>query len=105
MPLVLAWVVRMTASKYADEVVDAGDCLLVRRGSVQDRVELSNVLEVRGEGLRDRSQITLFLAQPGKFGRKIFFIALRNRSFWFQSSDDLSTHNDIAEDLARRLNR
>jgi hypothetical protein len=110
MPLMFALLVWKTSSKYADEIVDAGDCLLVRRGSIQDQVQLSDVQEVRGRGLKRRWHITLFLRKPGKFGSEINFLAIGNPQTlggWlrFNTNDDLSTHNDIAEDLARRLNK
>jgi predicted membrane metal-binding protein len=97
--LLLGLLVWKTASQYADAVIDAGDHLVIRRGRVEDRVQLSDIVEVRGRGPAKRSDIALHLRKPGKFGREVLFLAaLGSRNF-------ASAPNDAVENLRRRVGR
>ncbi|HEY2346494.1 MAG TPA: hypothetical protein VGH80_11495 [Xanthomonadaceae bacterium] len=84
----------------ADEVKDGGDFLVVRRGDIEDRVQLSNVMNVSMTQFTNPPRLTLRLRTPGKFGDEIVFIpklpALRINRF---------ARNEIAEDLIKRIDR
>jgi len=85
----------------ADEVKDGGDHLLVRKGSAEERIPLSNVIGV-GPSLRSRMTngplvLTVRLRSPCRFGLEFEFIP-REASF---PSNPL--RNPIAEDLIRRV--
>ncbi|HYC54400.1 MAG TPA: hypothetical protein VEL28_05635 [Candidatus Binatia bacterium] len=57
----------------ADEVFDYGDHLLVRKGNEQERIALSNVINVSISSLINPPRITLRLATPGRFGNEVAF--------------------------------
>ena len=58
----------------ADEVKDGGSFLLVRKGSIEDRVQLSNVMNVSMNYFINPKRLNLRLRTPGKFGDEIVFI-------------------------------
>ena len=58
----------------ADEVLDGGDYLVVRKGRHQQRVELSEIVSVSDVRFGNPPRVTLRLARPGKLGRDIAFI-------------------------------
>ena len=84
----------------ADSVDDARDYLLVRRGSIEQRVMLANVMNVSMSQFTNPPRLTLRLRQPGPLGDEIVFIpkapGLRLNPF---------RRNEIAEDLLRRVDR
>ena len=57
----------------ADEVLDYGDHLLVRRGSEEERIALSNVMNVNASLNMNPQRVTLRLVTPGKFGQNVSF--------------------------------
>jgi len=64
---------RVLVSDLADEVLDCGDHLVVRRGKLTDRIDLSNVLKIDSSWNTSPSRITLHLIHPGKFGKLVTF--------------------------------
>jgi len=83
----------------ADEVRDGGAFLLVRKGGIEERVQLSNVMNVDITQYQNPSRITLRLRAPGKFGNEVSFIP--------QTSFQLNpfARNRIAEALIQRVDR
>jgi hypothetical protein len=61
-----------------DEVYDCGDFLLVRNGGGEERIQLSNIINVSASTLVNPPRITLRLANPGKFGYEIAFSPVTN---------------------------
>ena len=61
----------------ADEVTDYGSYLLVRRGSVEERIDLANIMNVSGTVLVNPQRVTLRLITPGKFGKEVTFSPVR----------------------------
>jgi hypothetical protein len=59
--------------RLADEVIDCGDYLEVRRGNIREHVVLANIaaVNVSGSGLH---RITLRLVKPIKLGAQIDFL-------------------------------
>ncbi len=58
----------------ADEVLDAGDSLIVRIGREQEQIPLANIINV-GYQPSDGYRVTLTLRNPSRFGNQISFYA------------------------------
>jgi hypothetical protein len=67
----------------ADEVEDHGDWLLVRRGDVEEKVLLANIMQVKDSGRGDSPRIVLRLVNPGRFGRQIAFMPQQDSGWTF----------------------
>jgi hypothetical protein len=57
----------------ADEVLDEGDSLVVRFGSEQERIPLSEIMNVSYSTMTNPARATLTLRTPGRFGKQITF--------------------------------
>jgi hypothetical protein len=83
----------------ADEVHDLGDYLLIRKGNEEERVPLSNIMNVSASTHINPPRVTLRLVRPGKFGPEITFTP---RTCWrFMPFGK----NPIVEDLIVRVDR
>ena len=82
-----------------DEVYDCGDFLLVRNRGEEDRILLTNVMNVTPSTFMNPPQITLRLASPGKWGTEVVFSPIR--SFTLIPF----ARNAIAEDVIVRVDR
>lgn len=81
----------------ADDVLDEGQHLVVRRGAQSERIAISNIAEVNEPMFaRQPRLITLRLVQPGKLGREISFAPAGD----FASNPFSRSH--IATDLTQR---
>jgi len=69
------FILKKTMWGLADEVLDAGDSLIVRRGSEQEQIPLANIINVGYQPMADASRVTLTLRNPGRFGNEISFYA------------------------------
>ena len=83
----------------ADEVRDGGDYLVVRKGRIEERVPLSNVMNVSATTMVNPPRIELTLAEPGRLGARIAFAPARNATL------NPFARNAIAEDLIVRVDR
>lgn len=92
----------------ADEVQDCGDWLLVRRGGTDEKVMLTNIMEVKDSGRGDSPRIVLRLLVPGKFGRRIAFMPKQDVGWSFnpfaktEVGENLIARVEQARDNARR---
>jgi hypothetical protein len=78
-----------------DEVWDDGSALIVRNKGQDDRITLSNIINVSYSPLINPPLVTLMLRQPSVFGTEISFSApLRFMLF---------TKSPLVEDLIRRV--
>jgi len=59
----------------ADEVLDAGDALVIRKGRLEERVALSEIMNVGYSPLMNPPRVTLSLRNPSTFGNQISFCA------------------------------
>lgn len=82
----------------ADQVQDGGTYLLVRRGHIEQRVLLSNILNVSMSQFTNPRRLTLRLRTPCEFGDEIAFIP---KSSGWQLNP--FARNPVAEDLLRRV--
>jgi hypothetical protein len=58
-----------------DEVLDAGDALVVRNGGKEDRIRLSDIKNVNYSNFSSPPRVTLLLRAPSEFGSQIAFCA------------------------------
>jgi len=95
LPIAFALLFLKADDPEPDEVLDGGDCLLIRKGRVSVRVPLAGILEIerRGKGTRYRA-IHLRLAQDGPLGNEIDF---------FERGGPAGI--DVVADLKRRIDR
>ena len=87
-----------------DQVYDLGDALLVRNGTQEERIALSDITNVSYTPLMNPPQVTLSLRQPTAFGVKLTFCAPK-RFVPFGSSpviDELIRRVDAARRRAAR---
>jgi hypothetical protein len=57
----------------ADAVYDCGDSLLVRKRGMEERIHLSNIINVSVSTMSNPPRITLRLDKPGRLGNEIAF--------------------------------
>jgi hypothetical protein len=57
----------------ADEVLDAGDALIVRFGGEQQRIPLSEIINVSYSYMQNPNRVTLTLRTPCQFGKEVSF--------------------------------
>jgi hypothetical protein len=68
------FVYRKLVWDLADEVYDCGDSLLVRNQGKEERIHLSNVMNVNVSMFVHPQRISLRLDKPGPFGNEIAFL-------------------------------
>ena len=78
-----------------DEVFDDGDALVVRNRDMEERIALSNVVNVSYSQFVNPPRVTLLLRDPGLFGERVSFCA-PTRFNPFSSSP-------MIDDLIRRV--
>jgi hypothetical protein len=61
--------------KLADEVLDAGDSLMVRKGGDQEQISLSNIVNVGYSPWSNSARVTLTLRTPVRFGSEVSLLA------------------------------
>ena len=81
----------------ADEVEDGGSYLLIRRGDMEERVPLSNIMNVSFARFNNPRRVTLRLRTPCAFGDEIAFIP-KMPLFQFNAF----ARNAVVESLMRR---
>lgn len=82
-----------------DEVYDAGDFLLIKNRGEEERVPLSNIINVSASAFVNPPRVSLRLRHSGKFGAEVTFspaVGLRLLPF---------TKIPIVEDLIVRVDR
>jgi hypothetical protein len=64
----------------ADEVLDAGDSLIVRLGNERDQIPLANIINVSYSYKSSPARVTLTLREGGRFGTEVSFSPLQRFS-------------------------
>jgi hypothetical protein len=83
----------------ADEVCDGGSYLLVRKGSIEERIALTQVINVNSTQFTNPRRVTLRLRASGKLGDEVVFIPKTS----FQLNP--FARNPVAEMLIKRIDR
>jgi hypothetical protein len=83
----------------ADQVEDGGDFLLVKNNGKEDRIKLTNIMNVSTTTNVNPPRITLRLIKPGVFGNEIAFSQASDFSL------NPFSKNKIAEDLIVRVDQ
>lgn len=81
----------------ADDVLDEGDALRVRIGSEEERIPLSQIINVSYAGMTNPPRITLTLRQPGRFGREVSFSPVQSLA------QSLTGKNPLVSELIERV--
>jgi hypothetical protein len=84
----------------ADEVWDDGDALIVKNAGTEQRVALSNIINIGYSSLTNPERVTLTLRDGGTFGKEITFMPLA-RPFSFR----WLSRNPIIDELIERVDR
>jgi hypothetical protein len=93
----VAWTVRRDPWALADEVVDEGNCLVVRRRSAQARVAFDDIAKIDRDAARFARHVRLTLAQAiPSFGTEVVF---RPRDYASMTTQEL---NRLIEELRAR---
>jgi hypothetical protein len=81
----------------ADEVYDCGDHLFAKKSDVQERIELSKVIDVSWSSMWNPRRVILTLREPVALGREIAFIPPLRRNPFSRSPivDDLNQRIDV----------
>ncbi|MBV8782961.1 MAG: hypothetical protein JOZ67_02115 [Gammaproteobacteria bacterium] len=91
------FVFRRLVFDLADEVYDEGDALRVRFGSEEERIPLSNVMNISYTSFVNPPRVTLRLRAPGRFGKEVTFSPPQR--LW----TSLSGRNPLVQDLIERV--
>jgi hypothetical protein len=79
MPVAMAafgyWIMRKLIFNLVDEVLDAGDALIVRGGGREERIALSEIKNVNYTPYMSPPQVTLSVRRRTSFGETIAFCA------------------------------
>lgn len=82
-----------------DEVYDGGDYLLVKNRGEEERIPLSNIMNVSASTFTNPPRVTLRLVRPGKFGEELTFSPVKKFSL-----SPFAKHPMI-DDLIRRVDQ
>ena len=78
-PVIMMVVGYLTMKKFVfdlvDEVLDAGDALVIRNGHLEERVALSEIMNVSYSPFMNPPRVTLSLRNPSMFGDRVSFCA------------------------------
>jgi hypothetical protein len=78
-PVIMAvfgyFIMKKLVFDLVDEVLDAGDALVIRNKGFEARVPLADIINVNYAQLTSPPRVTLSLRHPGQFGDKITFCA------------------------------
>jgi hypothetical protein len=83
----------------ADEVYDCGESLLIRNRGSEERIALSNIMNVNVSTHMNPQRVTLRLVKPGAFGDEVAFSPVAKPSL------NPFAKNPVAEDLIVRVDR
>jgi hypothetical protein len=75
MLVIFYFIMKKLVFDLVDEVVDQGDTLLVKNGRRQDRIALSDIMNINYMSLSSPPRVTLSLRRPTVFGSEVTFCA------------------------------
>ena len=59
----------------ADEVLDGGDHLLVRKGGLEQKIYLNDIVNIEHMGMSSPPRVTIMCRTPGPLGTEVAFTA------------------------------
>lgn len=92
------FIFRAILRNLADEVRDAGNAIVVRKGAVEVRIPITDIVNIEASQFSNPRRLSLRLRTPGKLGDEITFIppaSIRQFSPF--------ARNPIAESLIKRV--
>jgi len=89
------FILKKTMWGLADEVLDAGDSLIIRIGREQEQIPLANIINVGYQPMTNPARVTLTLRIPGRFGDEV--------SFYAQQKFLPFAQNPVINDLVQRI--
>ena len=103
MPIFMAifgyFIMKKLVWDLVDEVFDCGDYLLVKNRGQEERVALTNIMNVSATTMVNPPRITLRLVNPGRFGAEIAFSPAQPLTL------NPFAKNAVAEELISRVYR
>jgi hypothetical protein len=75
MLVIFFFVMKKLVFDLVDEVLDAGEALVVRNGGQEERIALSEIMNVNYSPLVNPPRVTLSLRRPSMFGEQVTFCA------------------------------
>jgi hypothetical protein len=73
--IVFFFLMKKLVFDLVDEVIDEGDYLLVKNGGREDRIALSDIVNINYQTMTSPPRVTLSLREPSVFGKDITFCA------------------------------
>lgn len=70
---IVAVLLKTLVFDLADEVHDAGDHLVVRKGDITERIPLAQIINLSETVMINPPRVTLTLRKPGRLGKEIVF--------------------------------
>lgn len=89
----------------ADEVYDCGDSLLVKNRGEEERIFLSNIMNVSASTQMNPPRITLRLVSPSRFGKEVSFCPITKFTLNPFAKDQVSEDLILRVDQARSQRR
>ncbi len=94
---VFAYLFKKVISDLVDKVYDGGDFLLVKDKKREDRIPLSNILNVSYSILMKPERVTISLREPSIFGKEVSFLPPQRFTFMF------NYRSPLIEELINRV--
>jgi len=80
-PIIMAafgyFIMKKLVFDLADAVFDDGNSLVVRFGNEEERIPLSDIINISYTNMSNPSRVTLTLRTPGRFGKEVSFSTLQ----------------------------
>lgn len=87
----------LTMGKLVDEVVDHGDHLSVRRGSIEESIPIADIEKIVSSHAFRPARVTLLLRRSGRLGDRVSFIPRHNwLGFYVESAVVVELRQRIA---------
>jgi len=93
---------RVLVFDLADEVWDDDNSLVVKNGTIEERIPLSNIANISYQSSRP-PRATLTLGEPCRLGKKIVFSPLASVAFSFSDFPKRLFENQIVNELIERV--
>lgn len=92
------FIMKMLVWDLVDEVLDAGDSLIVRNRSLEERVLFANIMNISHSSFSNPPRVILHLRQAGIFGKEIAFAPKAGFVFF-----PFLQKNPLIDDLIERV--